>query len=220
MKHITFTSNISGLLLIVVMSGLLGCTSQSNISPDFNRHDLKVRRVHDTHSLYFNQGSTKLTRAQQEKLVTEIGKFGVRGSQWVNIRAPRNDLSDGRVDHLYKLLVTSGAPEKNISVTYSKGIENSNRYDLRISKYGVILPSCSDWSAPSGHPYEHDDSSNFGCAQSYNLGMMLDDPRDLVEDQPMGAADGMKEEQAIKRYRTDKVKELPSVLLFNNSGGQ
>ena len=217
MKHSMYFWTKTG-LLVVFLFAVTSC-SGPNLAPDFQRHDLKVRRVHDTHTVIYNDGSAKLTRTQQEHLLSTVSHYGQRTSQWINILVRRGPLTSSRVDQLYGLLIGSGTPPKNISVTYLKDHGPDHHIELRISKYGVILPPCPDWSSPSGRRYQNDDSSNFGCAQSYNLGLMLEDPRDLIEDQPMSGADGMKEEQAIKRYRTDKVKELPSGLLFNNTGG-
>ena len=50
--------------------------------------------------------------------------------------------------------------------------------------------------------------SNLGCANAVNLGLMIAEPADLTRGRPLGTADGIREAEAVVRYRTDKVKEL------------
>lgn len=76
----------------------------------------------------------------------------------------------------------------------------------------VILTSCPNWSRDVAADTANRAMSNLGCATAHNLGMMLDDPRDLERGAALVGADGTREADAVVRYRTDKVKTLQNEL--------
>ena len=78
--------------------------------------------------------------------------------------------------------------------------------------YHITLPNCPDWSKPIGTDSSNTTSSNLGCANQSNLARMVADPRDLVRGRRLGPADGVREAEAVVRYRTDNVKELNQEL--------
>ncbi len=74
--------------------------------------------------------------------------------------------------------------------------------------YTVRLPECPDWSRDPAFDPQNLPLSNLGCANAVNLGLMVADPGDLARGREVGPADGIREAEAIVRYRTDKVKAL------------
>lgn len=75
-------------------------------------------------------------------------------------------------------------------------------------QYVVRLPDCPDWSYGSGYDPANNTTSNFNCATQYNLGSMIANPKDLLGDRPMSAADGMGSVLSVQRYRTGKITPL------------
>ena len=49
---------------------------------------------------------------------------------------------------------------------------------------------------------------NYGCADTANLGMMIADPRDLIQGKDVGLYDGTRHALSVEMYRKDEVKEL------------
>ncbi len=72
----------------------------------------------------------------------------------------------------------------------------------------LVLPECPDWREPDGDSWNNTVSSNFNCANMYNLGAMIANPMDLVAPAGMSPADGQGSVLSIQRYRADKVREL------------
>ncbi len=56
---------------------------------------------------------------------------------------------------------------------------------LVIGRYAVTTPQCGDWSKPSGTDLFNRPASNFGCATTANLGLMVADPGDLIRGRPL-----------------------------------
>ena len=77
-----------------------------------------------------------------------------------------------------------------------------------MSATSVALPGCPDWSRDPGYDPRNEPLSNLGCANAFNLGLMVADPRDLSTGTPTAPADATREAEAVIRYRTDKVKQL------------
>lgn len=71
----------------------------------------------------------------------------------------------------------------------------------------VVLPGCPDWSRDPAFDGRNLPLANLGCANAANLGLMLARPADLLGRGEFGPADGVREAEAILRYRTDKVKQ-------------
>jgi len=82
-----------------------------------------------------------------------------------------------------------------------------------VGHYLVKTPDCPDWSRPSGSNPGNMRDGNFGCATAVNLGLMVADPSDLQQGRSLAPGDGQVLSEAIRRYRTDSVKDpvAPSV---------
>jgi hypothetical protein len=82
---------------------------------------------------------------------------------------------------------------------------------------GPILNRSSRlWSPavrPPRNPTRATCLSNLGCANAYNLGLMVVDPADLAPRRALAPADGTREAEAVFRYRTDKVKQLEADII-------
>jgi type IV pilus biogenesis protein CpaD/CtpE len=89
--------------------------------------------------------------------------------------------------------------EKLTEYTPYKPVENKVSADGKL-----ISPDCPNWTASPTHSFSNGRPSNMGCAYVTNLGLMLEDPRDLVR----GASGGKvtpnpdRSADAIQNYRT------------------
>ena len=83
----------------------------------------------------------------------------------------------------------------------------ANRAVLLVGRYAVMLPPCPDWSKTSPGDFTNQTSSNFGCANAVNLGMMVANPADLANGRTLEAKNGEPAVKAVDRYLTDKVIE-------------
>ncbi|RIK95302.1 MAG: hypothetical protein DCC73_02695 [Proteobacteria bacterium] len=89
---------------------------------------------------------------------------------------------------------------------------------VAVERYVVTLPSCPDWRQKAWPNYENAPSSNFGCANATALGLMVANPRDLIEGDNFAGPDGAQAATAIERYHADKVK-WPAKSSAGKSGG-
>jgi pilus biogenesis lipoprotein CpaD len=84
----------------------------------------------------------------------------------------------------------------------------NRRVEVVLERYIVTPPACPDWSRRSGVDYANQPHTNFGCANETNLGLMIANPRDLVNGRKAGPADGIQQAEGIVRYRQGQLTEL------------
>jgi pilus assembly protein CpaD len=116
-------------------------------------------------------------------------------------------LADARVGSIAGVLLPYGVIATASPVV---GVQ-PNRAIIEVSRTLVTLPHCPNWSKSSAAAadYTNQPSSNFGCANTVNLGLMVANPTDLVSGRPVGPAEGRPEAAAVNRYLNDKV-QLPA----------
>src|SRR5205823_11905218 len=66
----------------------------------------------------------------------------------------------------------------------------ANRAIVEVGRYTVTLPACPNWSESLAVEFTNAYSSNYGCANATNLGLMVASPADLVSGRTLAPADG------------------------------
>ena len=85
----------------------------------------------------------------------------------------------------------------------------------------MTLPACPNWSQSLSYDFANAFTSNYGCANTTNLGLMVASPADLVSGRTLAPADGQPAVAAVERYMNDRVKQppAPTASPFAASGG-
>lgn len=101
------------------------------------------------------------------------------------------------------MMVMTGCAEMDIENSQQssgqKPIEN------KVGKNGeLISPDCKNWTASATTNYSNARQSNIGCAYVTNLGLMLEDPRDLERGASGGriTPDSERSTNVIRAYRS------------------
>jgi len=68
----------------------------------------------------------------------------------------------------------------------------------------LSLPTCPNWSQSLSYEFTNAFSSNYGCANTTNLGLMVASPADLVSGRTLAPADGQPAVAAVTRYLNDR----------------
>lgn len=127
-------------------------------------------------------------------------------------------LSDRRARHVAEILRREGLSTVEVTrrafgerrpVDTGRGEPawaRNRRVEIEIRHWLVDPPGCGEWDRTSGlHGQQL--VPGLGCATMANLVQMVADPADLVEGRPLAPGDGLREAEAVQRYRTDKVKQ-------------
>ncbi len=128
-------------------------------------------------------------------------------------------LSDRRARHVADLLRAHGLERVELArraLGESRPVDpghheaawaRNRRVEILVRHWVAEAPRCGEWdraAALHGQRLLPD----LGCATAANLVAMVADPADLAEGRPLGPADGVREAEAVVRYRTDKVRPL------------
>jgi pilus biogenesis lipoprotein CpaD len=190
---------------------------------------LEVERAQYRHTIHFATDSAELTAIEQERLLTFLqtvepstqdtliveGHADERATDLYNVElASRRitSVSDFLRDHgLGRIPVQTAAFGERVPAAEGgdpAAWQQNRRVELVLERHLVELPPCPDWSVESGTDYSNLPHSNFGCATQTNLGLMIDNPRDLARGRKLAPADGVHAAEGIVRYRTGEVIEL------------
>lgn len=223
------------LALALPLLFLGGCTALDPPSPEpWAARAPSVAEARYLHTVHFATDRAELAPAVLESLraflaalpaegrfrALVVGHADERASDAYNLA-----LSDRRARHVAELLRAHGLERVELArraLGESRPIDpghdeaawaRNRRVEIVVRHWVAEAPRCGEWdrtAALHGQQLLPD----LGCATAANLVAMVADPADLAEGRPLGPADGVREAEAVVRYRTDKVRALP-----NSEGG-
>lgn len=90
---------------------------------------------------------------------------------------------------------------------------------IQVSYASLQAPDCPDWKTSPVTTYSNTTQANFGCATTVNLGLMLEDPRDLERGASSGrlSPNADRASDAIVNYRTS-LKDGPAKPVSSQGG--
>ncbi len=200
------------LAAVLMVSACAGDASE-HWSPQEAPKENKVSWITFDHQVEFASPASSLSQMERAKISRFLDEIDIGDSDRVFIRAnqgPGNHQVAAVAKHLRTMRVKA-------EIIVARGAVRP--VSVVVGRYLVTPPRCPDWTKQPGLDAANRRSSNFGCATTSNLGLMVADPGDLVQGAPMGPSDGEKGASAVNKYRNDKVKEPPLVKL-NGQGGK
>lgn len=197
--------------VLATMAALTGCFFQTaQWSPAESPKRNTVELIKFEHEVPFDVGDAQMSMQERERL----------GSFLERVRAGYGDdivvAAIGRIETARDTAIAErrtkavatvleAARLKHIVLPPGRGnTEWDGTVRLTVSRYLVSAPDCPDWTKPSGSDWTNQQSSNLGCANVTNLGLMLADPGDLVRSQPMTHGDGQRGALQVQKYRAGK----------------
>src|SRR6516225_7184012 len=206
----------SHLRLVVppLIFGLAACAAEYSKSeaPD----TLRVDGAESRRELAFAAGSAYLSPAELRKLDGWVLSGAIRPADRVEV-APAGPpgLAERRAAAISRELLRYGI------VTHTLALDTvpANHAIVSIGRYAVTLPTCPNWSQSLSYDFSNAFTSNYGCANATNLGLMVASPADLVSGRQFSGPDAQPASNAVQRYLTDRVKPPPSPTASPFSGG-
>lgn len=163
------------------------------------------------HRVTFGREGARLSAEERQKLerFLERVKIGYGDDVHVGVTGRKNTARDSALaDRRTEAVMTHVRGMRIAALPMPPGPEMQpwdGSVQIEVGRYIVMGPHCPDWNKRSDHDFANKPSSNFGCATSRNLGLMLADPGDLVRTRPLTPSDGDRGSQMVKAYRKGKV---------------
>ena len=213
------------LCLAIACSVLQACDAPGEWTASEAPRPLRVDFQRMTHTAAYAPDATQLAPGEQESLADFLQLTQVTTDDHVYLEPTNNDRRNAaRISALARDLTRRGY----LVATLPPGRDAvpPNALLVTVERYVVTPPDCPNWTkSPSGDS-ENAPSSNFGCATTTDLGLMVANPRDLVLGRDMGPESAEYAGLAIQRYREGKTSPLsgPSAgttynYNFNSSSG-
>lgn len=165
---------------------------------------IKVEWVNFRHDVSFTAGQSAPSDFERARFQSFLAQMRMTPSSRVAVGTAAGPLAGRRAEAVMEQLT-----EQNIQGT---SLAQGSLNDLEPTSVAVIVgryvatpPNCPDWRKPSSQNHQNSPSSNFACADSTNLALMLEDPADLLRGRPLGPGDAAGLVHGIQRYRDNIV---------------
>lgn len=209
------------LCLALGLFALTGCAERTSYwSPSLSPKKNRVSWAEYHHRVNFASASTTLDKAEKEAL----GRFLRRVGRGEGVRvmldtgaANQSSLTRQRETSLARHLIDKGYSVSRVKSAHPYRGANSVR--VTVGRYVVTLPSCPDWSKESMGDTANRVTSNWGCANETNLGLMVANPERLIRGGDLGPADGEAVAAGVKAYREGTNEELKTTSARDAVGG-
>ena len=202
------------LAAVPLMLGLAACAAEYSKSeaPDTLRVDGAESRL----SIAFAGGSDRLSTGEAARLDRMVVAGAIRPADRVEIAASGPPgLAERRAAAISRELLRYGI----VTQTVALGAVPANHALVSVGRYTVTLPSCPNWSQSLDYDFTNAYTSNYGCANATNLGLMVASPGDLVSGRSFTGTQAQPAAAAVQRYLTDRVKQPPTPTASPFSGG-
>ena len=162
-----------------------------------------------THTAAFASNSTQLGPKEQDGLSAFLQVAQVTTDDPVYLEAVTGDrLGASRISALARDLTRRGYSVATLPA--APDAVPPNTLLVVVERYIVTPPDCPNWTKSSSGDHDNAPTSNFGCSNVTNLGLMVADPRDLVIARQLGPGSAAQAGLAIQRYMAGKTSPLPS----------
>lgn len=195
---------LSGLCLLLALSA---CADESG---DWRAHQRLVVERRPVSLLLPMQDDSVIRPEDFSRLQSFVDVFINRGEAPFSVSVSADESEDAqaaakrhaeRINELLTAMgVDAGALKLRTVPASPSAIAGTARlgYDI----YAVRVPQCGDWSDnTSFSPLRNDPSPSFGCAVTHNIGLMVENPRDLVRPHAMDGRDAARGATIIGKYR-------------------
>jgi len=193
------------LVVLPLTLGLAACAFEYSKSeaPD----TLRVDGAESRRELAFAAGSAYLTPSELRQIDGWVLSGTIRSADRVAVAAGGPPgLAEQRAAAISRELLRYGI----VTQTLALDTVPANRAIVSVGRYAVTLPTCPNWSQSLDYDFTNAFTSNYGCANVTNLGLMVASPADLVSGRTLGPANGTTAVNAVQRYLTDRVKPPPT----------
>ena len=192
------------LMLLPLLLGLAACAAEYSKSEAPTA--LRVDGAQSRQEIAFAAGSAALNPSEVRKINDWVLSGSIRPADRVAIAAAGPPaLARARTGAISQVLLRWGI----VATSQPLAEVAANRAIVNVVRYAVTLPTCPNWSQSLQWEFTNAYSSNYGCADATNLGLMVASPGDLVSGRQFTGADAVPAVNAVDRYLTDKITPPP-----------
>lgn len=170
----------------------------------------QVAQVPVNHEVRFAPADLQISDIEREALYLFLARTGVRPGDQVRLSVAVPTAADAtragnRLASVRAELIRQGIQPTILASGSSGPAPGPDRVLVTATTLAVLPIDCPGYNAPIQFDYEHRPLLNPGCANAINLGLMVANPADLAQGQPMSPGDAEFGATAVQRYRAGAV---------------
>jgi pilus assembly protein CpaD len=167
--------------------GLAGCADNQTalvLNEPQRRHAIQF--ADRTEKLFVEVGPRGygLSENQHVDVVRFLERFKAESTGRLKIVAPTGGSADRSVRDVSALALEAGISPQAVTIDHLRSSGSRRALQLSFVRPVAIPPVCEDWTEDLGHNRDRVNYPNFGCATQRSLGLMVANPRDLMEPRP------------------------------------
>lgn len=178
---------IRNLWVGLAMIALAGCASFDKFGDDpveyYAKHPIKNKVETKTLVETVQLSAAGISNEQEAQLRRDLRGISPAAMESVKVMLSRRDLNrDASREAVKTLLRHLGYSAQKITFAGDDAVQKGQA-SIALTYAAVVLPPCPDWSMSPVTSYSNTWQGNYGCAHEVNIGLMVEDPHDLVEGQ-------------------------------------
>ena len=153
---------------------------------------------------YFAPTQSRLAPTEIADLRTTLSQASPPAAKGIVVTSPGTaPIDTARQEHVRRLIKSFGYTTPiALETSYE---QESGTIGVKLDYLAVIAPDCPDWKMSPVTTYSNTTHTNFGCAATVNLGLMVADPHDLVYGKGEATSRTERAAKALTDYRTNAV---------------
>ena len=218
MKHIFET--VFGFVVIVALGGCQTYADRTWYDPFNLQVEMKPRETkqvqitpsENSFAVRFASGQATLSEIERGAaagfLVRRAGERTDEVFVDFGILHETTQLAADRRMTMAEIVTAAGLDPARVKVRANVQGIAENEVNLTVRRYLVTLPGCPDFTSRAGRTFDNRPHSNWGCATAQNFGMMVVEPRDMLQGRGDTNADAEAHVLGQQRYHRGETKPL------------
>ncbi len=212
---------VLAVMAAVLVLGLGACNEDNRYFPTRSGYIDEPPRNDSTvtsfvHSITLTDGQANLTPEQQDNLSEfyirtgrDTGDHYEFRTSFVSSGGGNSDRNSKLATEMRRAFIDQGVYADRIQIVHVPSYDNT--LEVVVRRYVVMAPNCIYEERDTNYDWSKDPigTRQLGCSNEQNLGMMLADPRDLIEGRPGASSSAGRAAIGIEQYRTGKIPALP-----------
>lgn len=202
-------------LLVLVAPILLSGCDRRQQPREWQPYEPVVQAQTASEDIHFAKGQTNLTNQQVQQIKSLTRGYDMNMSIMARVITHNADetlrvhLLKQRVQSIIHVLKNLGIARANIEVVSDTvSSREVNVITVEVDQYLSMAQKCNGWNYSMDRFLRPEGEMDFGCTTAANVTAMVANPKDLLKGRSLGKADGARNDLAVDKYRTGKIKSF------------
>lgn len=196
---------LAGVLAIPLLSACSENVDFKGHSPEqYNAAYPKKNKVETRHlliDLRFKGTAKSLSAKDAYDIKSLLKNINPHAVDYITLKISKGMMhKKQRVANIKKLLNDLGY-DQPVNIVIKEQMPD-NKLIIDVVHVAVIPPNCPDWRKSPVTTFSNTTHTNYGCAAAVNLGLMIENPRDLVRGRDSSSSNVERSAKALSDYRS------------------